>query len=108
MVSTTREAEVVALELKHVCDSCSRTFPTMRGLRIHASLWCDGGLTQRSRRGSVADRAVNVVKKRTAEALLDQVHVGNTALENVNSFEYLWGNSSVMAQTKPMSFTAWR
>ena len=77
-VSATKEAEVVAL--KHVCDSCSRTFPTLRGLRIHVSRWCVG---------SKPDRAVKVVKKRAAEALLDQVHVGNTALENVLSFEYL-------------------
>ena len=29
-----------------------------------------------------------MVKKRAAEALLDQVHVGNTALENMHSLEY--------------------
>ena len=86
-VSGTKEAEVVAL--KHVCDSCSRTFPTLRGLRIHVSRWCEGGLTQRSRRGSKTDRAVKVGTKRAVEALLDRVHVGNTALENVHSFEYL-------------------
>ena len=44
-VSATKETEVVALKLKHVCDSCSRTCPTLRGLRIHVSRWCDGGLT---------------------------------------------------------------
>ena len=86
-MSATKEAEVLAL--KHVRDSCSRTFPMLRGFRIHVSRWCDGGLTQRSGRGSKADRAVKVVKKRAAQALLDQVHVGNTALENVLSFEYL-------------------
>ena len=88
-VRGTKEEEVVALKLKHVCDRCSRTFPTLRGLRIHVSRWCDGGQTQRSRRGSKADRAVKAVKKRAAEARLDQVHVGTTALENVHSFEYL-------------------
>ena len=86
-VSATKEAEVV--ELKHACYSYSRTFPTLRGLRIPVSRWCDGGLTQRSHRGSKADRVVTVVKKRAAEALLDQVHVGNTALENVHSSEHL-------------------
>ena len=88
-MSGTKEEEVVALKLKHVCDRCSRTFPTLRGLRIHVSRWCDGGQTQRSRRGSKADRAVKAGKKRAAEARLDQVHVGTTALENVHSFEYL-------------------
>ena len=29
------------------------------------------------------------IKKRAAEARLDQVHVGNTALENVHSLVYL-------------------
>ena len=88
-VSGTKEEEVVALKLKHVCDRCSRTSPTLRGLRIHVSRWCDGGQTQRSRRGSKADRAVKAGKKRAAEARLDQVHFGTTALENVHSFEYL-------------------
>ena len=88
-MSGTKAEEVVALKLKHVCDRCSRTFPTLRGLRIHVSRWCDGGQTQRSRRGSKADRAVKAGKKRAAEARLDQVHVGTTALENVHSFEYL-------------------
>ena len=88
-VSATKEAEVVALQLKHVCDRSSRTFPTQRGLKIHVSRWCDGGLTQRSRRGSLADKAVKTRKKRDAEALLSHVHVGQSALENVYSFEYL-------------------
>ena len=46
-------------------------------------------MTQRSRRGSLADRAVQTAKRRAAEALLSQVYVGNTPLENVYSFEYL-------------------
>ena len=88
-VSATREAEVVVLQLKHACDRCSRMFPTQRGLKIHVSRWCDGGLTQRSRRGSLADKAVTTRKKRNAETLLSHVHVGQSALENVYSFEYL-------------------
>ena len=88
-VSSTTEAEVEALKLAHKCDACSRTFPTQRGMKIHAARWCDGGVTQRSRRGSLADRAVQTAKRRAAEALLSQVYVGNTPLENVYSFEYL-------------------
>ena len=80
---------MVALALAHKCEACSRTFPTQRGLKIHVARWCDGGVTQRSRRGSLADRAVQTAKRREAEALLNQVYVGNTALENVYSFEYL-------------------
>ena len=60
---------------------CSRMFPTQRRLKIHVPRWCDGGLTQRSRRGSLADKAVKTV--------LSHVHVGQSALENVYSFEYL-------------------
>ena len=102
-VSATKEAEVVALKLKHVRDSCSRT---LRGLSIYVSFWCDGGLTQRSCRGYKADRAVKVVKKHYAEALLNQIHVGNTALENVHSFSGIWGqNSNEMVPLKPMSLT---
>ena len=87
-VSSTTEAEVEALTLAHKCDACSRTFPTQRGLKIHAARWCDG-VTQRSRRGSLADRAVQTAKGRAAEALLCQAYVGHTPLENVYSFEYL-------------------
>ncbi len=54
-VSSTTEAEIEALKLAHRCDACSRTFPTQRGLKIHAARWCNGGVTQRSRRGSLAD-----------------------------------------------------
>ena len=88
-VSSTTEAVVEALKLAHKCDACSRTFPTQRGLKIHAARWCDGGVMQRSRRGSLADRAVQTAKRRATEALLSQVYVGNTPLENVYSFEYL-------------------
>ena len=88
-VSATKETEVVSLQLEHACARCFRTFPTQRGLKIHASPWCDGGLTQRSRRGSLADKAVKTRKERDAEALLSHVHVGQSAFENVYFFEYL-------------------
>ena len=88
-LSATKEAEVVALQLKHACDRYSRTFPTQRGLKIHVSRRFAGGLTQRSRRGSLADKAVKTRKKRDADALLSHVHVGQSALENIYFFEYL-------------------
>ena len=47
-------------------------------MKIHAARWCDGGVTHRSRRGSLADRAVQTAKRRAAEALLSQVYVSNT------------------------------
>ena len=51
--------------------------------------WCDGGVTQRPRRCSLADKDVQTAKRRADEDLLSQVYVGNTLLENVYSFEYL-------------------
>ena len=69
-VSSTTESEIEALKLAHKCVACSRTFPTQRGLKIHAARWCDGGETQRSRRGSLADRAVQNAKRRAAEVPL--------------------------------------
>ena len=82
-ISSTPEAMVEALKLAHKCDACSRTFPTQRGLNIHAARWRDGGVTQRYRRGSLADRAMHTdtAKRRATEALLSQVYVGNTPLE---------------------------
>ena len=100
LVSSTTEAEVEA----HECDACSRTFPTLRGLTIHVARWCEGGVTQRSRRGSLADSAVQTAKRRAAEAPLSQIYVGNTALDNVYSFEYL--GASVMALTTLTSIIA--
>ena len=86
-VSATTEAEVEALKLAHKCVAGSRTFPTQLGLKIHAARWCDGGVTQHSRRGPLADRTVQTAKRR--EVLLSQVYVVNTTLENVYSVEYL-------------------
>ena len=108
-VSSTTEAEVEALKLAHKCDACSRTFPTQRGLKIHAARWCGGGVTQRSRRRSLADRAVQTAKRCTTDALLSQVYAGNTPLENVYSFEYPGGGAecSVTALTTLRFVTAW-
>ena len=60
-----------------------------RGLKIHMTRWCDGGRTQRSRRGSLTDTAVKTAKRRAAEATLDKVGIGDDVLENVLNFEYL-------------------
>ena len=46
-VSSTPEARVEAMTLAHKCDACSRTFPTKRGLNIHAARWCDAALPSR-------------------------------------------------------------
>ena len=51
--------------------------------------WCDGGRTQRSRRGNLTDTAVKTAKRRAAEATLDKVNIGDDVLDNVLTFEYL-------------------
>ena len=88
-VDATTEADVATLGLSHKCDSCGREFTKQRGLRVHMARWCDGGRTQRSRRGTLTDKAVKTAKRRVAEAALEKVYVGNEALDNVLHFEYL-------------------
>ena len=88
-VDATTEEDVAALTLAHKCESCGREFTKQRGLKIHMARWCDGGRTQRSRRGSVTDTAVKTAKRRAAEANLDKVRIGDDILANVLTFDYL-------------------
>ena len=88
-VDATTEADVATLGLSHKCDSCGREFTKQRGLRVHMARWCDGGRTQRSRLGTLTDKAVKTAKRRVVEAALDKVYVGNEALDNVLQFEHL-------------------
>ena len=88
-VDTTTEEDVAALTLAHKCESCGREFTKQRGLKIHMARWCDGGRTQRSRRGTLTDTAVKTAKRRAAEATLAKVSIGDDILENVLTFEYL-------------------
>ena len=82
-VDATTEANVATLGLSHKCDSCGREFTKQRGLRLHMARWCGGGRTQRSRLGTMTDKAVKKAKRRVAEAALDRVYVRNEALDNV-------------------------
>ena len=83
------EADVAQLNLVHRCDSCPREITKQQGLKIHMARWCDGGRTQRSRLGSLTDKAVKTAKRRSAEATLGMVNIENDAIENVLHFEYL-------------------
>ena len=88
--SATTEADVAKLNLVHRCESCTREFTKLRGLKMHMARWCDGGRTQRSRVGSLTDKAVKSSKRRAAEASLDKVVIGSDPpLENVPNFDYL-------------------
>ena len=88
-VSATTEADVASLNLSHKCSACAREFTKQRGLIIHMARWCDGGRTQRSRVGTLTDKAVKTAKRRAAEATLGTVEIDNNVLGNVYSFEYL-------------------
>ena len=88
--SATTEADVAKLNLVHRCESCTREFTKLRGLKMHMARWCDGGRTQRSRVSSLTDKAVKSSKRRAAEASLDKVVIGSDPpLENVPNFDYL-------------------
>ena len=88
--SATTEADVAKLNLVHRCESCTHEFTKLRGLKMHMARWCDGGRTQRSRVGSLTDKAVKSSERRAAEASLDKVVIGSDPpLENVPNFEYL-------------------
>ena len=88
-VSDTTEEEIAALNFEHVCPNCSRDFPTKRGLAIHQGRWCDNGATFRSRKGSLADKAVKLSKRKKMEEELPHVTIEGHILENLYSFEYL-------------------
>ena len=55
---------------------------------IHQGRWCDGGMTVKSRKGSLADKTVQKQKRKAHENELDQVKI-DEPLDNVYSFQYL-------------------
>jgi len=88
-VTATTEAEVIALKFQHKCLACNRTFPTRRGLNIHCARWCDPDGPIRSRKGSLADRAVQLAKRKEQAAQQDPVYINGEQIDNVLQFEYL-------------------
>ena len=55
---------------------------------FHQGRWCDGGMTVKSRKGSLADKTVQKQKRKAHENELDQVKI-DEPLDNVYSFQYL-------------------
>ena len=88
-VSKTTENEVVELKLPFECPECKRSFPTKRGMNIHLKRWCDGTESNRSRKGSLADKAVQLSKSKIAEQALPHVQIEGEQIDNVHSFVYL-------------------
>ena len=87
-VSATTEAEVIALKLPYKCDKCGRTFTTDRGRKVHKARWCDGR-RNRSRAGTLSDKAVQLAKRKAIEAARQQVVINGEPIDNVYSFVYL-------------------
>ena len=92
-VSKTESEEIAALKLKFVCPVCTRDFPTKGGLSIHQGRnWCLGDPSKantRSRKGSLADKAVQRKKRIAHESKLDHVSIEGEEIDNVYFFEYL-------------------
>jgi len=94
-VSESTEEQVVALKLKHKCPVCTKTFPTLHGMRVHLGrgVLClprpDG--TARLQKGTLADKAVQLAKRKVAENDREHVLMEGLEIENVHSFVYLGG-----------------
>ena len=88
-VSASTEEEIVALKFKHKCAECDRTFPTERGMKIHRSRWCRPGGPVRSRKGSLADKAVEKSKRVEQAAQMPRASINDHQLDNVLCFDYL-------------------
>ena len=88
-VSETTEEDIAAMGFTNICPNCQRDFPTKRGLAVHQGRWCDGGKTERSRKGSLADKRVQHKKRVDKESELDHVTIEGKTLDNVYSFDYL-------------------
>ena len=91
-VSETTEEEIASLSLKHKCTICSKPFPTLHGMKVHRGRgFCgpraDG--TPRSRKGTLADKAVQLSKRKAVENTRDHVYIEGEEIENVHSFVYL-------------------
>ena len=99
-VSETTENEIADLKLAFKCPECERPFPTKRGMNIHLKRWCDGTESNRSRKGSLADKAVQLSKRKSAEQVRPQVSIEGEAIENVHSFVYLGSKTQCDGESK--------
>ena len=88
-VSETQEEEIIRLDFPNKCPACNRTFPTKKGLNIHRGRWCNPDDPVRSRKGSLADVAVQRAKRKEQAAGMQPVIMNGHELENVLSFDYL-------------------
>jgi len=88
--SDTTEDEVATLKFKHSCATCDRAFPTERGLKVHIGRkWCRPDGPPRSRKGTLADKAVKKAKRTEQASQMPKVSVDGHQLDNVLDFDYL-------------------
>ena len=88
-VTETKEEEVIALNLKHKCPKCDRSFPTLRGMQVHRGRFCDKRRRPRSRKGTLADKAVQLAKRKEEQSKRTPVTVHGYPIECVYFFIYL-------------------
>ena len=101
LVTETKEEEVIALNLKHKCPKCDRSFPALRGMQVHRGRFCDKRRRPRSRKGTLADKAVQLAKRKEEQSKRTPVTVHGYPIECVYFFIYLGSLLTVM--TKRMS-----
>ena len=56
---------------------------------VHQGRWCNGDPNHHSRKGSLADKSVQLVKRKAAEDALENVFIEGEKIDNVHSFVYL-------------------
>ena len=110
-VSETTEEDIKNLPstqaFRHICEKCDRPFPTRHGLAVHKGRWCKGrrGRKPASRKGSVADRVIKLMKVKDKQQILPHVNLGNETLTTVkHRTDIAWGRfadfRTVMTSTK--------
>ena len=62
-------------------------------MKIHLACWCDGSRSQRSRKGSLADKTVKLAKRKAEEDSRPHVTIEGEQIDNVHSFVYLGGKA---------------
>ena len=88
-VTETLEEEVIAMNFKHKCPKCDRSFPTLRGMQVHRGRFCDKRRRPRSRKGTLADKAVQHAKRKEEQSQRPPVVVHGQIIECVYFFVYL-------------------
>ena len=63
---------------------------------------CDGGVTHRSRRGTLTGRAVQTAKRRAAEAMLSQVYVVKTWYRTITTSTFVYISFFIIPSLSPI------